>query len=229
MVSRALRGLMSRLGSGSPLPVEQMFYRIFHPNDLTEDAWHTGTDALALLNHLHGRATGRKLRLLAAACCRVVPVDVADMRCQVADVAERVAEGHADLDDLRAAVAVTETPLIRAIARDMDAQAAWEAIRIGQDQGADALGDMIRELFGNPFRPVTVEPTWMRWRDGLIHHMARTIHDRRRFEDLPILADALEEAGCDNPDLLSHCRRPGGHVPGCWALDLLTDVELSVE
>ena len=47
------------------------------------------------------------------------------------------------------------------------------------------------------------------------------IYQERAFERLPILADALEEAGCDDPDILSHLRGPGPHVRGCWALDLV--------
>jgi hypothetical protein len=51
--------------------------------------------------------------------------------------------------------------------------------------------------------------------------MARSIRDERRFSDLPLLADALEEAGCTNEQLLQHCRDSGSHVRGCWLLDLL--------
>ena len=229
MVSRALRGLMSRLGSGPHLSVEQVFYRFFHPHDLSEYAWQSGNDALAMLNHLHGRASERKLRLLAAACCRLLLVEPAEVGARVADVAERFAEGRARLEELHDAAAGAEAPLIQAVTRAMESQAAWEAVRIGQQDGAARSGDLcelIRELFGNPFRPLVVDPSWLQWRDGLVVHMARTIHEQRCFDDLSILADALEEAGCDHPDLLSHCRRPGGHVPGCWALDLLSDADL---
>jgi hypothetical protein len=228
MVTRALRGLMTRLGSGPQLSVEQVFYRFFHPHDLTEEQWHTSTDALALLNHLHGRASARKLRLLAAACCRALPVDPVEVGTHVADVAERVAEGRAEMEELHFAAAGAETPLIQAVTRAMETQAAWEAVRIGQrEQGGfgGRVCELVRELFGNPFRPVTIEPSWLLWREGLVSHMACTIHDRRQFDDLAILADALEEAGCDDVELLSHCRRPGGHVPGCWALDSLMSAE----
>jgi hypothetical protein len=49
-----------------------------------------------------------------------------------------------------------------------------------------------------------------------------TIYGERAFDRLPILADALEEAGCDNADILSHCQGPGAHVRGCWVVDLVT-------
>jgi hypothetical protein len=51
--------------------------------------------------------------------------------------------------------------------------------------------------------------------------LARAIYQGRDFASLPVLADALEEAGCTDPDLLAHCRRPGGHLLGCWVLDMV--------
>jgi hypothetical protein len=77
---------------------------------------------------------------------------------------------------------------------------------------------MLRDIFGNPFRPVTVDPSW---RTGNVVGLATAIYDQRAFERMPILADALEDAGCDNADILGHCRQPGEHVRGCWAVDLV--------
>jgi len=77
----------------------------------------------------------------------------------------------------------------------------------------------IFELFGNPFSPACVEPAWLAWGDGVAGKMARAIHDARNFKDMPILADALEEAGCGDACLLGHLRDPGSHALGCWALD----------
>jgi hypothetical protein len=81
--------------------------------------------------------------------------------------------------------------------------------------------DLIRDIFGNPFRRVAVDPAWLAWNHGTVPAIARHIYDDRAFHDLPILADALEDAGCTNTDLLDHCRGPGPHVRGCWAVDLL--------
>jgi hypothetical protein len=78
-----------------------------------------------------------------------------------------------------------------------------------------------RELLGNPFRPVYVEPAWLAWSGGAVTALARGIRQDCRFEDLPLLADALEEAGCADESILEHCRRPGGHLRGCWVIDLL--------
>jgi hypothetical protein len=78
--------------------------------------------------------------------------------------------------------------------------------------------NLLRDILGNPFQPVTILPSWL---TTFVTSLAQTIYDERRFQDLPILADALEEAGCTNPDILTHCRQPGEHVRGCWAIDLM--------
>jgi hypothetical protein len=84
---------------------------------------------------------------------------------------------------------------------------------------------LIRDVFGNPFRPMTVDPTWRAWNDGTVKKLAQAIYNDRRFIDLPILADALEDAGCTDADILSHCRGPGPHVRGCWVVDRLLGKE----
>ena len=74
-------------------------------------------------------------------------------------------------------------------------------------------------IIGNPFRPVTFSPSW---RSETAVALAAGIYDGRHFDRLPILADALEEAGCDHPDILAHCRDPQQpHARGCWVVDLL--------
>jgi hypothetical protein len=77
---------------------------------------------------------------------------------------------------------------------------------------------VLHDIFGNPFRPVTFDPAW---RTATATALAKTMYDGRDFAAMPILADALEEAGCDNSDVLAHCRGPGPHVRGCWVVDLV--------
>ena len=84
---------------------------------------------------------------------------------------------------------------------------------------------LLREAFGNPFRPRRQDPAWLAWNDGAIRKMAQTIYDDRAFDRLPLLADALEDAGCTDADILSHCRTPGDHVRGCWVVDLVRSVD----
>ena len=79
--------------------------------------------------------------------------------------------------------------------------------------------DVLRDIFGNPFRPVSVNPTWLAWNRGAVVGIARTIYDDNAFDLLPILADALKDADCDDEEILQHCRDGGPHVRGCWVVD----------
>jgi hypothetical protein len=85
-----------------------------------------------------------------------------------------------------------------------------------------AQADLLRELLGDPFHPVRFDPTW---RTAAVLEVASGIYARRAFDGLPILADALEEAGCDQAALLPHLRQTGPHTLGCWALDAVLDRE----
>jgi hypothetical protein len=88
------------------------------------------------------------------------------------------------------------------------------------------LCDLARDIFGNPFRPVAINPAWLAWNDRTVPKLAQAIYDERAFECMPVLADALEESGCDNKELLSHCRQQRAiHVRGCFVLDLLLGKE----
>ena len=81
------------------------------------------------------------------------------------------------------------------------------------------MADLVREVLGNPFRPPTIDPAWLHWNHGATLHIAEQIASSGDFADLPILADALEDAGCRDDELLQHMRGKTVHVPGCWALD----------
>jgi hypothetical protein len=81
-----------------------------------------------------------------------------------------------------------------------------------------AQSALLRCLFGNPFRPAALSPEW---RTTNAVALARTIYDELAFDRLPILADALEDAGCTDRAILEHCRSAGPHVRGCWVVDLL--------
>jgi hypothetical protein len=76
----------------------------------------------------------------------------------------------------------------------------------------------LRDIFGNPFRRVALDPAWL---TPTVTALAHGIYTDRRFDALPVLADALEDAGCTNEDILAHCRNGGEHARGCWAVDLI--------
>jgi hypothetical protein len=107
---------------------------------------------------------------------------------------------------------------------------AWEAAyqATGVDWGEDYADEpahqlvLLRDVFGPPlFRPVPIDPAWLGADGGAAPALARRIYNDRAFHDLPVLAGALERAGCADPDMLSHCRQPSEHVRGCWVVDLI--------
>jgi hypothetical protein len=161
-------------------------------------------------------------------------------------VAERFAEDQATKDELAAAyeavswlmddaVHPRETPVGVRVAIDMavttaHAQAFEAAFCMtatslplagyygGEKEGEAALCDLIRCIFTNLIQPVVFD---LSWRTTTVKQLALSIYDERAFDRMPILADALEEVGCNNPDILEHCRRPGPHARGCWVLDAI--------
>jgi hypothetical protein len=82
--------------------------------------------------------------------------------------------------------------------------------------------NLLRDIYGSPFRPTTLDTAWL---TSEVVVLAQTIYDNRAFGRLPELADALEQAGCTDADVLDHCRQPGEHVRGCWVVDLVLGKE----
>jgi biotin carboxyl carrier protein len=77
---------------------------------------------------------------------------------------------------------------------------------------------LLHDIFGDPFRPVPFDPSW---RTEAVVSLSRGIYEERAFERMPVLADALEDAGASDEDVLSHCRGPGPHYKGCWVVDMV--------
>jgi len=92
---------------------------------------------------------------------------------------------------------------------------AWQN-ELQADQAKQA--DLMRCVYGNPFRPASCEPTWI---TPTVLSLAQSIYTDRTFDQLPTLADELEKTGCANQEILGHCRGPGPHVRGCWVVDLM--------
>jgi hypothetical protein len=82
---------------------------------------------------------------------------------------------------------------------------------------------LLGDIFGNPFRPASLDPVWL---TSDVLALARGSYNERAFDRMPILADALQDAGCTNEDVLAHCRDAAlTHVRGCWVVDLLLGKE----
>jgi hypothetical protein len=194
---------------------------------MTESEWLACTDPRRMLEFLPRRASDRKLRLLAAACCRLVWGRLTDERGRRAvEVAERYADGGVPEgernrtwketrgfvgDDFcgHCCVADEARVLLGNVLARTSCPAATQAA-------------LLRDLFGSPFRPPPpLNPAWLSWNGGTVVKLAQAAYDERAFDRLPVLADALEDAGCTAPDILNHCRQPGVHVRGCWVVDLL--------
>jgi hypothetical protein len=94
-------------------------------------------------------------------------------------------------------------------------RAAWDA-------ESQVQASILRDIFGNPFRPVTLDPRWL---TSSVLDLTRIIYDDRAFERMPILADALMDAGCNSEEIIAHCRSDGPHVRGCWVVDLILGKE----
>jgi len=93
--------------------------------------------------------------------------------------------------------------------------AEWQAL---DDAERPELCSLVRDIFGNPFRPVCFDPAWA---TATAVRLAASMYEERDFGAVPILGDALEDAGCGDADMLRHLRSPGPHVRGCWVLDLV--------
>lgn len=96
--------------------------------------------------------------------------------------------------------------------------AGYSQLREGVHAEIARQADMLRDVLGNPFRPVAANPAWL---TPTARSMAEAVYEQHAFDRTPVLADNLEETGCDDAAMLAHCRMAGAHVRGCWVLDLV--------
>jgi len=222
---------------------------------MTEAEWLACDDTEPMLVFLNHRMTDRKSRLFACACCRQIWNYVSNSALRNAvEVSERFADQEATQSQLSAAArkarrvasdlreaAMANTPpsnwatgsypaaeaaalvalkgigLVRTAAR-----LARAALLINEVETIDHA-DLLRDIFGNPFRPVSFNPEW---RSDTVLALAHQVYEARDFSAMPILADALQDAGCDDEAILSHCRDANQpHARGCWVVDLVLGKE----
>lgn len=220
---------------------------------MTEAEWLACTDPTQMLEFLAGRASDRKLRLFACACCRRIWHLLTDSRLrEIVQAAENFADGIATEDAMRSlwlgivADSATQTVLPDAYHavggaafgnREMPpgyGPDTWavantkhvgrKILRLSENREAELVAQCatLRCLFSTPFRLTPTLPSIVLvWNDGTVVKLAQGISDDRAFDRLPVLADALEDAGCTDADILAHCRQDALHVRGCWVVDLL--------
>jgi hypothetical protein len=189
----------------------------------------------------------RKSRLLACAFARLIWEIHDEQGKQIIESMERYADGDESLEDFRVVMGdyydrVEDEP-------DPRRQAAGNCVlglstarhenyplRFAVTQGRLALSARqqsdevwksnhvpeicitIRDIFGNPFRPVVLESSL---RTESVVSLARAMYESRNFSDIKVVAETLQNAGCDNQELLDHCRGSVSHIRGCWVVDLL--------
>jgi hypothetical protein len=100
------------------------------------------------------------------------------------------------------------------------------ALALAPDTEVAVQADLLRDIFGPTLdHKSAIDPDWLTWNEGTVPRLAQAIYDERAWDQIPVLADALEDAGCADPAILSHCRESREHARGCWVVDLLLGKE----
>jgi hypothetical protein len=239
---------------------------------MTEQEWLACEEPESMLEFLQEKASDRKLRLFACACCRRMwslldddrkrmlknnhgrmAVEIAKKEAErnrkAVELAEKYADGQADFGELKT-IYPSADDKEDADSHAAGSDAAWTVkasayharflamynspssyppgaefrspSKLEHDREQAVQGDLLRDLFGSPFRPVTLDRTWL---TPKVVNLAQAIYDEKAFDRMALLGDALEQAGCKNAELLAHCRGPGPHVRGCWVVDLILGKE----
>jgi hypothetical protein len=211
---------------------------------LTEAEWAASTDPDRMLQVLGARASVRKLRLFAVACClRLHHLQPDERFRDIIETIGRFADGETsteEIEKVRNESGVTigfltgflgdlyqpsrfgeaATPIqlrqvmMRILARVRYLKGTGEKAAVPQQQCG-----LLREIFGpDPLLAVSIGPAWL---TPTVVTLARGIYAEKAFDLMPVLGDALEDAGCNDDSILAHCRQAEGHVRGCWVVDLL--------
>lgn len=209
---------------------------------MTEEEWLVSRDPAAMVEVVRQKASDRKLALLAIAWV----LRGGDKPGPAASAAKALLEefdsdapqaaqtmiGRAALMTVRSALrdnggfglrlaltagrgSAAQTALI-ALGGLATPEEGDEVARLASVKEVHTQADYVRDLFGNPFRPVAFDPAW---RSPTAVEIGRRIYEERDFPAMPVLADALQDAGCEVPEVLEHCRSGKPHVRGCWVLD----------
>ena len=220
---------------------------------MTEEEWLTPGDLNRHVEYLWALNLARKLRLFGTACCRQMEPWVNEpVLLDAIQRAEDYADGNISDSTImkwRQKVNRWENERLRnggkpgplsAICCDISTVClenryasytliwrtlTFQSAQFGGDiarRGPGLADTLLRDIFGNPFRPVAFD---LEWRTSSAVQLARGMYDARDFAPMPVLADALQDAGCEHADILAHCRGPGPHVRGCWVVDLVLGKE----
>jgi hypothetical protein len=215
---------------------------------VTEAEWLASDDPRPMLDILHGREHDRKRRLFAAASSRRVAHLLPETAGEAIAAAEAFADGRIDKAKLNEVFKAADAAARKArsdrgahfVVRDVARLSArhscwyvaWAAAELrdipdGREGEWKRQAALLRDILGNPFRPVSISSTVLTWNDAVVVRLAQAAYEERQLPAgtldngrLAVLADALEEAGCTDAEVLGHLLGPGPHVHGCWAVDL---------
>jgi hypothetical protein len=197
--------------------------------------WHLLTDhrsrhAVEVVEtYLHSRIPPREVKEALmeaeAACEQFVGADDLDPSLVAATVAQDIAWAAVQGDvqaDFIAGLADATAKALATAATDANPDATQQMWETARSQEAGAQAAVLRDVLGPaPFRLAAIHLAWL---TPQVRSLAQALQDTGDFHDLPRLAEALAEAGCQQAGLLGHCRQPGPHVRGCWVLDLIVEV-----
>jgi hypothetical protein len=205
---------------------------------MTEQEWLASASPVAMLNHVKAEASDQKVLFYACALCHRRPELLTDDIKSWLAVVEKVVAGEEpakSLDGVQRAAEyevsyLTDSytpPVVRAHYSGIldvvlytwyNAPVEYEIDIPTEllDPVRRANAELVRDIYGNPFRPITFDPIW---RTDTAVVLARQMYESHDFGAMPILADALQDAGCDNEDILAHCRTETTHVRGCWVVN----------
>jgi hypothetical protein len=201
-----------------------------------------------MLAFLRGKASDRKFRLFAAACCWNLPLW--NSVCWYVQAGEHYADGLISASDLKEAAsslaaervydsachdalrAVLATDSYNAaqgaashaaccLCEEEEWQSGFGTEAEVRHEAQRAQVAILKDIFGDPFRAPVIDAAWLTWNGETVPNLAESIYQERAFDRLLIMADALQDAGCQDAMILDHLRRPGPHFRGCWAVDLL--------
>jgi hypothetical protein len=221
---------------------------------MTEEEWLTPGDLKGHVDYLVSKKRARKLRLFGIACCRQLEPWIDEPKLfDALTRAEQFADGElaastlaswwrkvSDLEANRKQAKKKQVPQLETYGyvkytcfgeEYVCYTLIWRVLvyhgapfgKAFVRRGPQLAHALLLDIFGNPFRPMALSPSW---RTDTAVALARQMYESRDFAAMPILADALQDAGCDNEDILSHCRdEKQGHVRGCWVVDLVLGKE----
>lgn len=229
------------------MKIDAIFERPPHGSSpvTTQDEWQSSTDPKPMLEFLKGRVADRKLLLFAVSCWdRWAHMLDGDKSRNGIRALEMLADGVLPTNDgsthllidsdgdwaiicggkYKAGLSVGpgHADNIANFTLDMVTDAEVEELGESSQETCQkcrqAYLPYLKDIFGNPFRLIADGPTWL---SETAVSIATGIYEDKAFDRLPILADALQGAGCENEDFLNHLQGDGPHVRGCWALDLV--------